>query len=47
MQQMFIAKTPLGDTPMANVIATIPGRRPERIAIASHFDTKRTPFPNP
>ncbi|HEX5109762.1 MAG TPA: hypothetical protein VFV95_15025, partial [Vicinamibacterales bacterium] len=38
-QQMFIAKTPLGDTPMANVIATIPGRRPERIAIASHFDT--------
>jgi hypothetical protein len=25
---------------MANIIATIPGRRPERIAIASHYDTK-------
>ena len=46
-QQIFIAKTPLGDTSMANVIATIPGRRPERLAIASHYDTKRTPFPSP
>ena len=39
-QQIFIAKTPLGEISMANVIATIPGRRPERIALASHFDTK-------
>jgi glutaminyl-peptide cyclotransferase len=39
-QQIFIARTPLGETSMANVIATIPGRRPERLAIASHFDTK-------
>ena len=39
-QQIFIAQTPLGETSMANVIATIPGRRPDRIAIASHFDTK-------
>ena len=39
-QQIFIAKTPLGEVSMANVIATIPGRRPQRIAIASHFDTK-------
>jgi Zn-dependent M28 family amino/carboxypeptidase len=39
-QQVFIAKTPLGEVSMANVIATIPGRRPERLAIASHFDTK-------
>lgn len=46
-QQIFIANTPLGETSMANIIATIPGRRPERIAIASHYDTKRTPFPNP
>ena len=38
--QIFIAKTPLGETSMANVIATIPGRRPQRIALASHFDTK-------
>jgi len=39
-QQTFIAKTPLGEIAMANVIATIPGRRTERIAIASHYDTK-------
>jgi hypothetical protein len=38
--QGFVAKTPLGEVSMANVIATIPGKRPERIAIASHFDTK-------
>jgi Zn-dependent M28 family amino/carboxypeptidase len=38
--QAFIAKTPLGEVSMANVIGTIPGKRPERIAIASHFDTK-------
>ena len=46
-QQIFIARTPLGEVSMANMIATIPGRRPERLAIASHYDTKRTPFPNP
>src|SRR6185503_18858384 len=45
--QIFIAKTPLGETSMANVIATIPGRRSERVAIASHYDTKRTPFTSP
>ena len=39
-QQVFIAKTPLGEVSMANVIATIPGRRPERLALGSHFDTK-------
>jgi glutaminyl-peptide cyclotransferase len=39
-QQIFIAKTPLGEISMGNVIATIPGRRPERLAFASHFDTK-------
>jgi Zn-dependent M28 family amino/carboxypeptidase len=26
---------------MTNVIGTIPGRRPERIALATHYDTKR------
>ena len=45
-QQIFIARTPLGEVSMANIIATIPGRRPERIALASHYDTKRTPFPD-
>jgi Zn-dependent M28 family amino/carboxypeptidase len=42
-QQTFVAKTPMGDISMANVVATIPGRRPERIVLASHFDTKRAP----
>jgi Zn-dependent M28 family amino/carboxypeptidase len=42
-QQMFVPKTPLGEVSMINVIATIPGRRPERIILASHYDTKRSP----
>jgi len=39
-EQMFIGMTPLGEVSMVNVIATISGKRRERIAIASHFDTK-------
>lgn len=39
-QQPFVAKTPIGDIPMVNVIATIPGARKERIAITGHYDTK-------
>ncbi len=39
-EQRFIAMTPLGEVSMANVIATIPGRRPDRLVLASHFDTK-------
>lgn len=39
-RQPFSARTPLGEVAMANVIATIPGRRPERLALASHYDTK-------
>jgi Zn-dependent M28 family amino/carboxypeptidase len=38
--QPFVAKTPVGDIPMVNLIATIPGSRKERIAIAGHYDTK-------
>jgi glutaminyl-peptide cyclotransferase len=38
--QAFVARTPLGEISMANIIATIPGRRPERLVLASHFDTK-------
>ena len=34
------AKTPLGTVKMVNVIATIPGKRTDRIAIATHYDTK-------
>jgi glutaminyl-peptide cyclotransferase len=43
-EQAFVEKTPAGDVPMVNVIATIPGRRADRIALASHYDTKRAPF---
>ena len=39
-EQAFDADTPLGKVKMANVIGTIPGKRPERIALATHFDTK-------
>lgn len=39
-EQPFEGKTPLGVVKMANVIATLPGDRPERIILASHFDTK-------
>jgi len=39
-EQPFEARTPLGPVAMANIIATLPGSRPERIILASHFDTK-------
>jgi len=39
-EQPFIGMTPLGEVSMSNVIATIPGRRPERLVLASHYDTK-------
>jgi glutaminyl-peptide cyclotransferase len=42
-QQVFMARTPLGEMMMANIIGTIPGRRSDRIILASHFDTKRAP----
>jgi glutaminyl-peptide cyclotransferase len=40
VEQRFEATTPLGPVQMANVIATIPGERPQRIILGSHFDTK-------
>ena len=43
-EQTFTASTPAGPVAMTNVIGTIPGRRPERIVLASHYDTKRAPF---
>jgi glutaminyl-peptide cyclotransferase len=39
-QQAFVAKTPIGEIPMVNLIATIPGNRRERIAMTGHYDTK-------
>jgi hypothetical protein len=41
---VFMARTPLGEMMMANIIGTIPGRRSERIILASHYDTKRAPI---
>ena len=40
VEQPFEARTPVGTVRMANVIATLPGERPERIILATHFDTK-------
>jgi len=39
-EDAFEATTPLGNVQMVNVIAMIPGRRNERIALATHYDTK-------
>ena len=36
----FDASTPLGQIRMVNIIATIPGQRADRIALATHYDTK-------
>jgi glutaminyl-peptide cyclotransferase len=38
--QAFVAKTPVGEISMVNLIATVPGARKERIAITGHYDTK-------
>jgi hypothetical protein len=40
-EQPFDAMTPAGVIHMINVVGTIPGRRPDRIALATHYDTKR------
>ena len=39
-QQAWDADTPLGRVRMVNIIATIPGKRPDRVAVATHYDTK-------
>ena len=39
-EQPFEGATPTGPVKMVNLIATIPGQRPDRIVLASHFDTK-------
>jgi Zn-dependent M28 family amino/carboxypeptidase len=38
--QAFTAETPHGRLSMANVIAVLPGRRPDAILIGGHYDTK-------
>jgi len=39
-EQPFEGATPLGPVKMVNLLATIPGKSPDRIVLASHFDTK-------
>jgi glutaminyl-peptide cyclotransferase len=39
-EQAFTAETPLGPFHMVNVIATIPGKRTDRIVFGGHYDTK-------
>lgn len=39
-EQAFEPQTPAGRLRMVNLIATIPGTRPDRIVIATHYDTK-------
>ncbi|MBI4266137.1 MAG: M28 family peptidase [Acidobacteria bacterium] len=36
----FEAATPIGPIRMVNIVATLPGRRGDRIALATHYDTK-------
>jgi len=45
-EDTFIAGTPIGPTPMTNVVAKIPGASPSIVIIGGHYDTKRmaTPF---
>ncbi|HZT68385.1 MAG TPA: M28 family peptidase [Terriglobia bacterium] len=41
VEDRFVAATPMGNIPMMNVIAEIPGKEPDRIVmIAGHYDTK-------
>ena len=39
-EDAFDSETPLGRVRMVNIIATIPGRRADRIVLATHYDTK-------
>lgn len=42
-RQEFTAREPTGPLKMANVVAELPGRRPEVILFAGHYDTKLFP----
>ncbi len=39
-EQAFTADTPIGPVDMANLIVRLPGRRPDKILITGHYDTK-------
>jgi glutaminyl-peptide cyclotransferase len=40
-EHTFTEKTPVGDVEFKNLIGVLPGKRPEAIAFASHYDSKR------
>jgi len=42
-QDDFTGATPLGPTPMKNIIARFPGRSGKVVAITGHYDTKSVP----
>src|SRR5262245_10971905 len=39
-EQAWDAQTPVGTVRMINLIATVPGQRPDRIVLSGHYDTK-------
>jgi len=40
-EDSFAAATPLGSVPMTNLIAKLPGTRPQVVIVAGHYETKR------
>jgi len=40
-EDSFVASTPVGQIPMTNLIARIPGARPEIVMVTGHYDTLR------
>lgn len=40
-EDSFVASTPSGRVPMTNLIARLPGERPEVVIVAGHYDSKR------
>jgi Zn-dependent M28 family amino/carboxypeptidase len=43
IEHAFTANTPRGKIPMKNIIAELPGEKPELVLIAGHYDTKLQP----
>lgn len=41
VEDPFTARTPHGAVPMKNIIAELPGEKPELVLITGHYDTKR------
>jgi hypothetical protein len=39
-EQVFTAATPVGNVEMVNLAVRLPGRRPDRILLTGHYDTK-------